>query len=111
MKDGNFAVAQSGGPTAAINATLCGVIECAFSCEKNIYGAKNGILGVVNDVCECEYYGDEIEIGFNYKYLHDAVSRCEGEEIELKMNSPFNPLIINSVDDDKSLFMVLPVRI
>ena len=69
------------------------------------------VLGVVNDVCECEYFGDEIEIGFNYKYLHDAVSRCEGEEIELKMNSPFNPLIINSVDDDKSLFMVLPVRI
>ena len=49
MKDGNFAVAQSGGPTAAINATLCGVIECAFSFGKNIYGAKNGILGVVND--------------------------------------------------------------
>lgn len=69
------------------------------------------VLGVVNDVCECDYYGDEIEIGFNYKYLHDAVSRCEGEEIELKMNSPFNPLIINSLDDDKSLFMVLPVRI
>jgi len=49
MKDGNFAVAQSGGPTAAINATLCGVIECAFSFGKKIYGAKNGILGVVND--------------------------------------------------------------
>ena len=52
-----------------------------------------------------------LEIGFNYKYLHDAVSRCEGEEIELKMNSPFNPLIINSTDDDSYLFMVLPVRI
>ncbi|MBQ7986508.1 MAG: 6-phosphofructokinase [Clostridia bacterium] len=49
MKDGNFAVAQSGGPTAAINATLCGVIEGAFSCGKKIYGARNGIFGVVND--------------------------------------------------------------
>jgi len=49
MKDGNFAVAQSGGPTAAINATLCGVIECAFSCGKNIYGSRNGIFGAVND--------------------------------------------------------------
>lgn len=49
MKDGNFAVAQSGGPTAAINATLCGVIEGAFASGKNIFGARNGILGVVND--------------------------------------------------------------
>ncbi len=49
MKDGNFAVAQSGGPTAAINATLCGVIEGAFASGKNIFGAVNGILGVIND--------------------------------------------------------------
>ncbi len=69
------------------------------------------VLGKVNDIVECDYYGESIEIGFNYKYLHDAVSRCEGEEIELKMNSPFNPLIINSVDDESCLFMVLPVRI
>ena len=49
MKDGNFAVAQSGGPTAAINATLCGVIEGAFASGKQIFGAVNGILGVIND--------------------------------------------------------------
>ena len=49
MIKGNFAVAQSGGPTAAINATLCGVIECAFSQGRKIYGALNGILGVLND--------------------------------------------------------------
>lgn len=49
MRDGNFAVAQSGGPTAAINATLCGVIEGAFASGKNIFGARNGILGVVKD--------------------------------------------------------------
>ena len=62
------------------------------------------VLGKVNDIVECDYYGESIEIGFNYKYLHDAVSRCEGDEIELKMNSPFNPLIINSVDDDSCLW-------
>lgn len=49
MTNGNFAVAQSGGPTAAINATLCGVIECAFSQGRKIYGAINGILGAIND--------------------------------------------------------------
>lgn len=49
MTQGNFAVAQSGGPTAAINATLLGVIEGAFSKGRKIYGAINGILGVIND--------------------------------------------------------------
>ncbi len=49
MMNGNFAVAQSGGPTAAINATLCGVIEGAFEKGRKIYGAVNGILGVINN--------------------------------------------------------------
>ena len=69
------------------------------------------VLGKVNDNVECDYFGEELLIGFNYKYLHDAVSRCDCDEIELKMNSPFNPLIINCPEDDSYLYMVLPVRI
>ncbi len=44
-----FAVAQSGGPTAAINATLLGVIEGALETGNEILGAVNGIKGVIND--------------------------------------------------------------
>ncbi len=44
-----IAVAQSGGPTAAINASLCGVIEGAFEAGAKVYGAENGILGIIND--------------------------------------------------------------
>ena len=46
----NLLVAQSGGPTAAINATLAGVVECALSSGQTdkIYGAVNGIEGVLS---------------------------------------------------------------
>ena len=46
---GNAIVGQSGGPTAAINATLAGVISGALECDAidTIYGAKNGIEGVL----------------------------------------------------------------
>lgn len=46
---GNMAVAQSGGPTSAINSTLCGVIEAAIEADVKIYGAENGINGVINN--------------------------------------------------------------
>lgn len=49
MKKGNFAVAQSGGPTAAINATLLGVIEYAIQNNTNIFGAVHGIRGVLEN--------------------------------------------------------------
>lgn len=48
---GNCIVAQSGGPTAVINASIAGVIEEAFKHEQieEVYGALNGILGVLNE--------------------------------------------------------------
>ena len=47
----NIAIAQSGGPTAAINATLSGVFARAEKTEEvdEIYGALNGIEGILND--------------------------------------------------------------
>jgi 6-phosphofructokinase 1 len=50
----NIAVAQSGGPTCAINSSLVGVIkEAKLNNIKRIYGAKNGIYGVIKD-CFCD---------------------------------------------------------
>src|SRR6266404_4523993 len=48
---GNLLVAQSGGPTAVINASLAGVIQEAgrHECIEEIYGGANGILGILNE--------------------------------------------------------------
>ncbi len=56
---GNAIVGQSGGPTAAINATLAGVIYGAMHSESigRIYGMKNGIDGLLADtVIELDGY-------------------------------------------------------
>jgi 6-phosphofructokinase len=48
---GNLLVAQSGGPTAVINASVAGVIQEAgkYECIEEIYGGLNGILGLLNE--------------------------------------------------------------
>src|SRR2546425_12570204 len=48
---GNLLVAQSGGPTAVINASLAGVVQEAgkHECIEGIYGGLNGILGMLNE--------------------------------------------------------------
>lgn len=47
----NCMVAQSGGPTVAVNASLAGVIKGALqsSCYDTVYGSVNGILGILNN--------------------------------------------------------------
>ncbi len=48
---GNLLVAQSGGPTAVINASVAGVVQEAgrHGCIEEIYGGLNGILGLLNE--------------------------------------------------------------
>lgn len=47
----NAIVAQSGGPTAVINSSACGVIQTAINSGKigKVLGATNGILGVLKE--------------------------------------------------------------
>lgn len=64
----NIAVAQSGGPTCAINASLAGVFSQAKESDKidKIFGAKNGIQGVLNnnliDISEHLLNNDDVEL-------------------------------------------------
>ena len=51
---GNAIVGQSGGPTAAINATLAGVIKGVFAAEEagkigKLYGMRNGMEGLLRE--------------------------------------------------------------
>lgn len=47
----NLVVAQSGGPSGAINASLAGVISAAISCEsiETVYGARYGVQGIIDE--------------------------------------------------------------
>lgn len=47
---GNCIVAQSGGPTAVINSSVCGVVQEALKHRSitGVYAARNGIMGILN---------------------------------------------------------------
>lgn len=47
----NILYAQSGGPTAVINSSACGLIEAARQMlpDATVFAAKNGIIGVLNE--------------------------------------------------------------
>lgn len=51
MSKKNVIVAQSGGPTVAINASLAGVVDAVIKSETydTVYGSVYGILGIINN--------------------------------------------------------------
>lgn len=81
----NILVAQSGGPTSAINATVAGIVEMAkISGNINkIYGAKNGIQGVIEGsfIELNEILKDTSDVDLLYKTPAAALGSCR-----LKLN-------------------------
>lgn len=68
MSKKNVIVAQSGGPTVAINASLSGVVRQAIESDAydTVYGSLNGILGILNE----QYLDLTAMVKENDSFLH-----------------------------------------
>lgn len=68
--------------------------------------------GKVHDVVDVSVSGDDIEIGFNHKYLLEALRACEEDEVKMEFSNPRSSCFIRSnSNDDSYTFMILPVRL
>lgn len=68
-------------------------------------------LGKANDECIIAGDGENLEIGFNNKYLLDALKAAPASEIQFLMNTSVSPCIIAPADEkDNFIYMVLPIR-
>lgn len=55
--------------------------------------------------------GEDLEIGFNSKYLLDVLKAVSEEEIAMEFNNSVTPCLIKPVEGEQYLYLVLPVRI
>lgn len=68
-------------------------------------------LGKANDEFLTEINGDSVEIGFNNRYLLDALKNVDADKVKMQMNGPLSPLKILPVEGNSFVFLVLPVRL
>ncbi len=68
-------------------------------------------IGKAYDEIGCSQSGDNVEIGFNSRYMLDALKASEGDEIQLVMNGPLSPIKLMPLEGDSFTFLVLPVRL
>ena len=69
-------------------------------------------LGKANDECVITGDGENLEIGFNDKYLLEALKAAPADDVTLELNSGVTPCIISPADDSNNfLYMILPVRL
>ena len=86
-------------------------VRCVFS-NQELLLRTNTTIGAAEDRCSLAGDGKELEIGFNVRYLADALKAIPAEEVCLELTNSLSPIVLTPVDDKKDFaYMVLPVRI
>ena len=86
-------------------------VRCVFS-HNELLMRTNTTIGAAEDRCSIAGDGKELEIGFNVRYLADALKVIPSEEVTLELTNGLSPIVLTPVDDKYDFaYMVLPVRI
>lgn len=67
-----------------------------------------------NERLSCDHEGEDIEIGFNAKFLVEMLTNLDADQIKLNMSAPNKAGVILPIDQDKSediLMLVMPVML
>ena len=81
--------------------------------EQQLSLTSTSVYGCVNDEMDCVHEGDDIEIGFNCRFLIDAVKVAEGENLYIKLKNPNQAIMIEAVEENDEFsyaYVIVPVR-
>ena len=86
-------------------------VRCVFS-DQVLLMRTNTTIGAAEDRCAIAGDGKELEVGFNVRYLADALRVVPSEEVVMELTNGLSPIVLTPADDKHDFaYMVLPVRI
>ena len=83
-----------------MKATIDGV---TLSCISDAGDAKEGISAFVE--------GSDIEVGFNPRYVIEALKVIDDSEIYVEFNSNISPVLLKPVNGNEFIYVVLPIKL
>lgn len=93
-----------------INDRMKAPVRCNFSGGEVTLTCSTA-LGKVQDAFQVDHSGPSVEIGFNCKYLTEALKATESDKVKLFLNGGISPMKISPLQGNSYLFLVLPVRL
>jgi DNA polymerase III subunit beta len=93
-----------------ISERLKSPVKCKFDTDL-IAIACSTAVGKVNDKIPATLKGKPLEMGFNNRYLLDALHAADCDEVRLFLDGELSPMKIYPADGEGFIFLVLPVRL
>ncbi len=73
--------------------------------------ANSPDYGEAEEQMEAQFAGEDITIGFNSRYVLDALGAQAGEQVLIEMKDGLSPGVFKSFEEEGSLCVIMPMRI
>jgi len=73
--------------------------------------ASSSDLGEAEETLDVDYKGEEMTIGFNSRYILDALAPIEDEAVVFEFKDALSPGVIKSGENDGYCCVIMPMRI
>ncbi len=94
-----------------INDKFKSPVRCCFK-ENLLKVSTATTLGRANDECAVSGDGEGLEIGFNNRYILEALRAAPADSVRLQLSTGVAPCVIVPTDGSRNfLYMILPVRL
>lgn len=67
--------------------------------------------GSAEDELDAVYAGEEMDIGFNFRYLLDILAQVKGQKVKILLQDGVSPVILQDASDLSALFVLMPMRV
>jgi DNA polymerase-3 subunit beta len=78
---------------------------------KMVLNSINPDVGEANDEVDIQYQEGDIEVGFNVRYLLEAIEAVDEEKFTLEIRSGLRPAIVKPAQDSGYMCIVMPLKI
>ncbi len=85
-------------------------VKCEFVSDEIRFSCSSAI-GKANDTVKAPIIGEEVTIGFNNRFLLDALKNIDSDEVKIVINGGLSPMIITPVKGDSFINLVVPMRL
>lgn len=85
-------------------------IRCLFDADKMRVSTVSSV-GRVVDYTHANTSGERVEIGFNSKFMLDALSAADTDQVKIELAGAVSPVKVMPLEGDGFLFLVLPMRL
>jgi DNA polymerase-3 subunit beta len=86
-------------------------VKLEFSDGCLTISSSNPDLGDASEELDIDFAGEPLSIGFNARYLLDALSTLRAKEVNFGLQNELAPAQLVPTDDEDTLAVVMPMRV